>query len=390
MIIAYLLVVYLCVLCVRSQQTLTTQPPKWGKTAVGATTNHMPLDCSLRSGKPICCASLNSYVHPPIHRRRGKCSVRKEYVSSPYEERQLNFLRQLSTAKNPKQTLIDFITSKSEINDAVTWLRRVEERMLKPDNKTLPSPVDEAFLSRFHITTTCGRRSSTRIEYIEPLTVITRHPFAIHDCEVVRSAFAAAEFPSQYRRTSIQSIDHILLASSTPTRTILLDAGTSTVSSSLWYFLCGYHQRGREVHQIYAWEKTLLEPTAYWSDVPNKYKPHWQFMNIPISSTSGDPDNPLSVIKQVASIDDFVSFKLDIDTPSIEIPLALQLLSDREVTPLIDEFFFELHFRCEVLQACGWGYNIPEERDGLVLDRLHAVNLFLDLRKAGIRAHFWP
>ena len=383
-------IVCLYFLSVVAQQT-QQQLIKWGKTAVGATTNNMPLECTLPSGKPICCAATDDNFRAPVHRKRMKCSINKKYVSSPYEQRHLNFLRQLSSSRDPKQALIDFITSKSEINDADIWLRRVEERMLRPDNITMPSSVDDAYLSKFHITTTCGRKTHTRIEYIEPLTVITRHPFAIHDCEVVRSAFASSTMPAKYHSTSIQSIDHILLSSpSSATRNILLDAGSSTVSSSLWYFLCGYHQRGRNIHQIYAWEKTLLEPTSYWEDVPQKYKPHWQFMNIPISAIVDDIDNPLSIVKRVASADDFVTFKLDIDTPSIEIPLALQLLADEAVTPLIDEFFFELHFRCEVLQACGWGFNIPEERDGLVLDRLHAVQLFLDMRNAGIRAHFWP
>jgi hypothetical protein len=40
-----------------------------------------------------------------------------------------------------------------------------------------------------------------------------------------------------------------------------------------------------------------------------------------------------------------VSFKLDIDTPQVEIPIALELLRNDEVGGLIDEFFFELHFR---------------------------------------------
>ena len=85
-----------------------------------------------------------------------------------------------------------------------------------------------------------------------------------------------------------------------------------------------------------------------------------------------------------------MSFKLDVDTPSVEIPIALEILNDPEIHPLIDEFFFELHFRCEVLMDCGWGRKIPEEWDGLKLDRPSALKLFRDLRMKGIRAHFWP
>ena len=57
---------------------------------------------------------------------------------------------------------------------------------------------------------------------------------------------------------------------------------------------------------------------------------------------------------------------------------------------LVDEFFFELHFRCDVMMTCGWGNKMPLELAGLPLDRHHALGLFSDLRKNGIRAHFWP
>ena len=43
--------------------------------------------------------------------------------------------------------------------------------------------------------------------------------------------------------------------------------------------------------------------------------------------------------------DDFVSFKLDIDHPDTEIPIALSLLQDPNLAAMVDEFFFELHFR---------------------------------------------
>ena len=42
---------------------------------------------------------------------------------------------------------------------------------------------------------------------------------------------------------------------------------------------------------------------------------------------------------------DFVSFKLDIDHPDTEMPVALGMLSDPTLAALVDEFFFELHFR---------------------------------------------
>ena len=71
-------------------------------------------------------------------------------------------------------------------------------------------------------------------------------------------------------------------------------------------------------------------------------------------------------------------------------PIAMSLLSDASFRSLIDEFFFELHFRCEVMTSCGWGKKVPYETTGLVLDRPHVLKYFIELRRLGLRAHIWP
>jgi hypothetical protein len=90
---------------------------------------------------------------------------------------------------------------------------------------------------------------------------------------------------------------------------------------------------------------TLLEPTDYWRRVPPNWKPYWHFYNVPIAADSSHPDSPIRFIKQLANPQDFVAFKLDIDNPEMEMPIALALLSDDSFSSLVDEFFFELHFR---------------------------------------------
>ena len=153
-----------------------------------------------------------------------------------------------------------------------------------------------------------------------------------------------------------------------------------------------YHNRQRKIgfNQVYGWEMTLLEPTDYWRRVPAKWKPFWHFYNIPIAADAEHPDSPLRVIKQIADKDDFVAFKLDIDHPEMEMPIALSLRDDKAMAGLVDEFFFELHFRCEVMTSCGWGKRVPKESHGLKLDRPDVMQFFIDLRNNGIRAHIWP
>jgi len=178
--------------------------------------------------------------------------------------------------------------------------------------------------------------------------------------------------------------------STTGSKHYLFDAGTSTFDSSLYWFTCGYSQRGVSFDQVYGWEMTLLEPTKYWSLVPAKWKPYWHFHNVPVAADVSHPDSPLRYIQQLARPQDFVAFKLDIDHPDMEMPIAMKLLQDPAVTALVDEFFFELHFRCEVMTSCGWGKRVPKHSHGLELVRSKVLRFFIELRQKGIRAHIWP
>ena len=142
--------------------------------------------------------------------------------------------------------------------------------------------------------------------------------------------------------------------------------------------------------QIYGWEYTLLKPSDFWKQVPDALKPIYHFFNSPISAGSVDSDSPLRFIKEMVREEDYLSFKLDIDTPEIEIPIVLNIAKDPELWNLIDEFFFEFHFRCEILMYCAWENKMPAVFQGLILDRPNAMHLFASLREKGIRAHFWP
>ena len=211
----------------------------------------------------------------------------------------------------------------------------------------------------------------------------------------------------------LQSTDYILVQTNMHhqhARNFLLDAGASTFQSSLNWFLCSYHQvllfvtplinfsliqpnrqqRGIMFDQLYGWEYTLLEPNKFWQCVPYAVKPIYHFFNVPITSNVHDPHSPLRHIQSIAREEDFVSFKLDVDTSSVEIPLVLQLVASSELLKLVDEFFFELHFRCEIMKKCGWGDSMPESVDWLKLDRVNTLSLFADMRRKGVRAHIWP
>ncbi len=170
---------------------------------------------------------------------------------------------------------------------------------------------------------------------------------------------------------------------------IRVDAGTSRFDSSLYWFYCKYSYMGCEdFNQLYGWEYTLLEPEGFWEKVPPKLTPIYHFYNASVSADYEANESTLRIISQVARPHDFVSFKLDIDTPSVEIPILKLLLTDKHLQSLVDEFVFEFNFRCEFLMFCGWGNEKPTEFAGLKLDRLHVMGYFQTLRYAGIRSHF--
>jgi hypothetical protein len=135
---------------------------------------------------------------------------------------------------------------------------------------------------------------------------------------------------------------------------------------------------------------TILNPVEYWQKVPPKWLPYWHFYNSPISAVQEDHMSPVRILKSIAVQSDFVAFKLDIDHSSTEMPIAMSLLKDKKFSSLIDEFFFELHFRCEIMTSCGWGKRVPFQLEDLKLERADVLAYFIQLRSVGIRAHIWP
>jgi hypothetical protein len=127
-----------------------------------------------------------------------------------------------------------------------------------------------------------------------------------------------------------------------------------------------------------------MEPKHYWDSVPNRVFPFMQFMNTPVVSNKNEKHSVLRMIQNLVKKDDFVSFKLDIDTPEVELPIVLELLRNKEIAEYIDEFFFELHFHCEVLSPCCWYVDKNlQEFFGFRLYRNETMHLFQQLRYYG-------
>ena len=385
--------------------------------------------------------------HMILSHRNDPCTYIKEYVPSPYEEEQFSLARRFDSINNNnarRKALTDYLSSDKNVNQSFQWTNRVADRMkypLKYSNRD-PDDIDVMYLSRFNITRQCPQHPAvTWIEWIEPLTVHARHPFSLLEqlrlpdrmrtealgniSHQFTKAIAKSGFSAIINQVNLINVDHILVhhrgisgsdhendatrniqshhskpslqKQPPPTtnqqsgRNYMFDAGTSGFESSLWWFTCMYKLRNISFDQIFGWEMTLLQPDAFWEKVPAPIRSRYHFFNAPVSSNISHGNSVLRMILETSLPHDYVAFKLDIDTPHVEIPIALDILTNPEVRNLVDEFFFEFHFRCDIMMYCGWSDNIPMTQYGLNLSsRYDAMDLFRRYRRKGIRSHFWP
>jgi hypothetical protein len=227
-----------------------------------------------------------------------------------------------------------------------------------------------------------GQLSQTNTSgYIEPLLPPMRHPGFCSD-------------PKKY----LLNLDYIvhdfaaMCRSLKPTsRIVLIDAGASLdyhnnydgQLSPAVYLVEMFRKFGMPFDHIYAYEVTPLKPSSVFQKVPKEWLPAYHWINVGIDTTPGGKLNPLSMVLDNFNEDDLIVFKLDIDTPSLEMPLAQQLLKDDRFNTMIDQFYFEHHVHLFEIYKNWWGRGQVE---GSVKDTLE---LFSQLRQKGIPAHFW-
>ena len=218
-------------------------------------------------------------------RKEEKCSLHKVYVSSAQELRDLSYSKYISTLSadhtDPKRldALMKYVVSAETIRNSTKWLERVRVHMAD-DGGLLQHyretggevsdyhPDDIEFLSRFEVTRTCGSSIEKWVEWIEPLTITARHPFGFGRCRP-----SIPFFQDSTPRTDRSNVDYVLLQSGkalhdqsyyrngrrvvynngddaavikrqrySQVKHFMLDSGTSTFDSSLFWFTCAFAQ----------------------------------------------------------------------------------------------------------------------------------------------------
>ena len=249
----------------------------WGGNFGSVYSENVPFDCTYH-GKSICCSTFRGLSTEEKKNivanttrgsdgpRRRACSIKREYIPSPYEMKQIDFAATLAnmTPEAADKALVNFLVSDVEIDEAVIWLARVRYRMMNRGQYTEVSSADDfKYMSRFKVTKRCPHSKQDAVwdEWIEPLSVHARHPFAV-GCGRSDIFDIQKKKPNYPGARGVMDVDYVLTLSGDAfsnhtnskslmhngqrhggvTKRFLFDAGTSTFDSSLKWFTCAYSQ----------------------------------------------------------------------------------------------------------------------------------------------------
>jgi len=313
--------------------------------------------------------------------------------------------------------ICNLATSGTQIEAARLWLNYTEavgwpaHLQAAPHRK--PNEDERAVLSRFEL-------PDGRLQYIEPLTGIARHPFARVGCK----------WPTSVSSTSIFDLRYLLLADQcdatthalSARRNLFFDLGAATgfhemvesdthgtgAGASLPIFLRLYERQCIKFDEIWAWEANRQRsfsrnPSLWWTHATPEQREKVHFTNHAIregtisevlAGNYSHPDSFLKVLLQQAHPRDFVVLKIDFD-PGPEWEVALAVLNRPELRRLVDEVFWDNQFYFDGLEF-GWHIRsieeVPGSRDAGVPIRMDvdgALAVMSKFREAGIRSHFW-
>lgn len=254
---------------------------------------------------------------------------------------------------------------------------------IPPPTPVVPTALDEHIVSRFvFMDETTGQ---THIEYIEPLVSHLRFPLS--------GCFPTPSSPSFQPVVFRGYIIPPPPAAVSGVKKYYFDAGASNWNSgmggpSLSYFHHMWARHSIEFDEIYAYEMTT-DVSDFEVSVPDFAKNRTHFQKCAVASnraghTGDSPFIPL-LIKELAPPGSFVFFKLDIDSPLVENGQIEFILDDPSNT--IAELAYEHHILGNYLMYPYWIQASAFDNTSTTIRE--SYELFLRLRKKGIRAHSW-
>ena len=241
-------------------------------------------------------------------------------------------------------------------------------------------------------------------DYIEPLVSHLRHPLAGCVGEEHMSRFT---LHSNIYRVLMLSRGYILPPQHvSPHKTTFkyYDAGASSWSQgkggpSIQFFVTFFRRHNIWFDRIFAFEANV-RASQFYKSVPDNWKKFVDYRQLYVSSSRAEDssDSPFipALIEQSAKPEDYILFKLDIDSPHVEAGSVDDILAHASTTP-IDEFFWEHHVQGNYILARGyWKQDfLRQSKSSSSSSSYPHVTLresyeyFWKLRQHGIRAHSW-
>lgn len=219
--------------------------------------------------------------------------------------------------------------SQADNSDFVEWLRFSKGEHKHPH---LPDAHQSPIL-KFVFQRVCRGQQEVVVTAIEPLADGLRYPGSL--CGTSLKNLVNKSY-------MILAANHSSMAYQDM---VYMDLGASLYKSGLGgasqeWFIDSYAQNNLRPSRMFLWEAKPHPASDAYKDVPSDLLFAYQWINLPASANRSSPANPLNILKKVASHEDFVALKIDIDNGRGELEFIAQIQSDESLRSLIDEFFF--------------------------------------------------
>lgn len=302
------------------------------------------------------------------------CGYRMEYHPSKWESYWHENIGALQSQDNNWKVACDYI-AKWEKEKVAEYERMWNRRQFWTLKDILDEDWDKDLFSYHAMIDNCSNNVTMRIP-IEPLVGALRHP-----------AYPCFRNKRHNKNWIFTTYDFEFEPHGFGFRKYLFDLGASLYDAgpggaSQHWFVDTYKARGIEFDRILGWEvKPHSDPQIY-EGMPQEIVDVMSYYNLPADTGTNAKHNPLRIMRSIATVQDFVVVKIDIDHSATEMALVQEILEDNALSALIDELYFEHHVMMSPMNACCWRYN----NQG---DVKSSHELFAKLRRRGIRAHSW-
>jgi len=251
---------------------------------------------------------------------------------------------------------------------------------------------------------------------IEPLVGFLRHP--LHHCFTMATSSLVVQPYRVAKEYMFPPFRDEVVPPPRQRRDVLafyFDLGASTYragagGASMSWFVEEYAQRGIVFDRILAWEAHPQNTSTLFADFDAFPLERLSYFNTLADPTEHSKMNPLTMLRDLATPDDFVVLKIDIDHNPAENAFVREIIQDASLSDRIDELYWENHVKRNPMESQGWQhtpglFDVDEDPPSFAAtasldlehrrpvrsanDITHSYELFHALRERGIRAHSW-